>query len=150
MTAITAARIELLTAEVRVLQVGSRQITLSVARQLDQVDPDDIEPFGRICTGRKPPYAAVEMIEVVGSTRGVLTRCTVTRQRRRCDDSYRESTRVGSEVGSFDAYISLCSDHPRCREDGPYRHRLYHYWIAEPDVWFEWSELPLIVLAGLR
>ena len=42
------ATVEVLTAEVRVLQVGRRQVTLGVYRQLDGVDPDDIEPFGRV------------------------------------------------------------------------------------------------------
>lgn len=42
------ATIETLTAEVRVLMVGSRQVTLSVARQLDRVKIDEISPFGRV------------------------------------------------------------------------------------------------------
>lgn len=46
--AIERATVETLTAEVRVLMVGSRQITLSVARQLDRVGLYDLEPFGRI------------------------------------------------------------------------------------------------------
>ena len=42
------ATVEVLTAEVRVLMVGSRQVTLSVARQLDQVPLEAVEPFGRV------------------------------------------------------------------------------------------------------
>lgn len=42
------ATVETLTAEVRVLMVGNRQITLSVARQLDTVKLADLEPFGRV------------------------------------------------------------------------------------------------------
>ncbi len=42
------ATIEVLTAEVRVLMVGSRQITLSVYRQLDRIDHEEVEPFGRV------------------------------------------------------------------------------------------------------
>ena len=50
------ATVETLTAEVRVLMVGNRQITLSVAKQLDRIDYygygiDAITPFGRIKTG---------------------------------------------------------------------------------------------------
>jgi hypothetical protein len=45
------ATVEVLTAEVRVLQVGRRQITMSVCRQLDQVEPWQIEPFGRVSDG---------------------------------------------------------------------------------------------------
>jgi hypothetical protein len=42
------ATVEALTAQVRVLMVGSRQITLSVYWQLDDVDPDEVEIFGRV------------------------------------------------------------------------------------------------------
>lgn len=45
------ATVEVLTAEVRVLMVGSRQVTLSVYRQLDCVPVGDIEPFGRVNDG---------------------------------------------------------------------------------------------------
>ena len=45
------ATVETLTAEVRVLMVGSRQVTLSVVKQLDAVAWDQMEPFGRVrCT----------------------------------------------------------------------------------------------------
>ena len=47
--------VEVQTAEVRVLQVGRRQVTLSMARQLDWANPADVEPFGRVRTGDKPP-----------------------------------------------------------------------------------------------
>lgn len=42
------ATVETLTAEVRVLVVGSRQVTMSVYNQLDHADFDQVEPFGRI------------------------------------------------------------------------------------------------------
>jgi hypothetical protein len=42
------ATVEVLTAAVRVLMVGSRQITLSVLRQLDKVAYSECEPFGRV------------------------------------------------------------------------------------------------------
>lgn len=45
------ATVETLAAEVRVLMVGNRQITLSVARQLDRVGLCDLEPFGRVKLG---------------------------------------------------------------------------------------------------
>jgi hypothetical protein len=50
----TTATVEVLTAEVRTLMVGSRQVTLSVYRQLDGVGGvgwewmKDFEPFGRV------------------------------------------------------------------------------------------------------
>jgi len=46
------ATVEALSAEVRVLMVGSRQVTLSVYRQLDRVPDDEIEPFGRVRDGK--------------------------------------------------------------------------------------------------
>jgi len=48
MTGSKTATVETLTAEVRVLMVGSRQVTMSVYNQLDEVDYDDIHPFGRV------------------------------------------------------------------------------------------------------
>ena len=42
------AHVQVLTAEVRTLVVGSRQVTMSVYNQPDEVDPDDIQPFGRV------------------------------------------------------------------------------------------------------
>jgi hypothetical protein len=42
------ATVETLTAEVRTLMVGSRQVTLSVAKQLDVVALDELDVFGRI------------------------------------------------------------------------------------------------------
>ena len=46
----STATVETLTAEVRVLMVGSRQITLSVYRQLDSVPIGRIDAFGRVRT----------------------------------------------------------------------------------------------------
>jgi hypothetical protein len=51
------ATVEVLTAEVRVLQVGRRQVTLSVVRQLDWANPADVVPFGRVRTGDTLPGA---------------------------------------------------------------------------------------------
>lgn len=48
----TTAEVELLTAVVRALMVGSRQVTLSVYRQLDSIKPTAIQPFGRVRDGR--------------------------------------------------------------------------------------------------
>ena len=56
------ATVEVLTAEVRVLMIGSRQVTLSVARQLDCIDPYEIQPFGRIKLGTRH-FAMTESIE---------------------------------------------------------------------------------------
>ena len=42
------AHVETLTATVRTLVVGSRQVTLSVARQLDWVDITELNVMGRV------------------------------------------------------------------------------------------------------
>ena len=54
----TTATVETLTAEVHVLMVGNRQITLSVYRQLDKFDAwsaclSQFVPFGRVRSGTK-------------------------------------------------------------------------------------------------
>lgn len=50
------ATVQALTAEVRVMMVGSRQVTMSVYKQLDKVEPNDLaEIFGRVHpTGHEP------------------------------------------------------------------------------------------------
>lgn len=48
MTGNQTATVETLTAAVRVLMVGSRQVTMGVYGQLDHVEYDEIEPFGRV------------------------------------------------------------------------------------------------------
>ena len=71
MTATTTATVEVLTAEVHVLKVGSRQITQSVAKQLDEALLEDMELFGRIrLTG------ALEGEHIIGrlSSTGALVR----------------------------------------------------------------------------
>jgi len=71
----STATVETLTAEVRVLMVGSRQATLSVAKQLDRARYEDMEPMGRVRIGRKDqepaqdryhPFEYESDIEVVG------------------------------------------------------------------------------------
>lgn len=71
------ATVETLTAEVRVLMVGSRQVTLSVAKQLDRVRYEDIEPLGRVKVDRRDDVfvgSDEQPINIVGRHRetGVL------------------------------------------------------------------------------
>jgi hypothetical protein len=44
----TRAHSEVLTAEVRVLMVGTRKLTMAMYEQLDHCPADKIEPFGRV------------------------------------------------------------------------------------------------------
>jgi hypothetical protein len=56
----TEATVQTLTAEVRTLTIGSRQVTLSVARQLDVVPLNRLRVMGRVELGRRnargPPH----------------------------------------------------------------------------------------------
>ncbi|MCX2712050.1 hypothetical protein [Mycolicibacterium sp. J2] len=69
MTASNTATVETLTAEVRTLVVGSRQVTLSVAKQLDYVPLDQLTVFGRIKLGPKEP----ENLVIGASSDGTLS-----------------------------------------------------------------------------
>lgn len=66
---------ETLTAEVNVLMVGSRQVTLSVFGQLDRVDWWQMEPLGRV----RPKEQEYSEVHLVGRDKdtGALVRCRV-------------------------------------------------------------------------
>jgi hypothetical protein len=125
------AVVEVLTARVRVLQVGSRQVTLSVYRQLDHVDPGQIEPFGRV----KDRDDQAGMIHVVGSStrpvdHGALVRSKVL------------SAEMLEHLREHDAVSR--DPYWRAQLADPYRYRQ----IAQAAA--AWERLPLIILAGLR
>lgn len=60
-----SATVDTLTAEVRVLMVGNRQITQSVAKQLDTAPYEDVEPFGRIKLNGKD-WDSPHYIHIIG------------------------------------------------------------------------------------
>jgi hypothetical protein len=138
------ATVTSLAAEVHVLMVGSRQVTLSVAKQLDRVSLEDFgfTPFGRIRTGVK-----------------------VSRQRRWWSNSKTPRSRAWrDDDGKW--WCDVMED-PDCEFVGR-RESDGALVIAEVDDWAMWAEtygaddedyqkwlgwsrdLPLIVLAGLR
>lgn len=144
----TTATVETLTAEVRVLMVGNRQITQSIYKQLDYAPFQDVRPFGRVRTNkpdevRKPAhrnereqifsgnngrYVYRDVVELVGSDRlGNLVRSHVMKLRE-WDISCPETCRFHLKSGCDDGHIKEWQ-----------RERLT---IAQ--------SLPLIVLAGLR
>lgn len=128
---ITNATVRTLTAEVRTLVVGSRQVTMSVYNQLDEVEWDELEPFGRVCPRGAWSYA----IHVVGrSTRptdtGALVRSWVP------NDLAIDILRRGDSLP--DGVPSLWSELTETE-----RESIERALIA-------WEKLPLIVLAGLR
>jgi hypothetical protein len=73
MSKIETAHIEVLTAEVRTLMVGSRQVTLSVYRQLDWASPDQCEPFGRVRDSKDDDFERTYIVGR-GTTTGSLIR----------------------------------------------------------------------------
>lgn len=126
------ARVQVLTAEVRTLVVGSRQVTMSVFNQLDSVPPNEIEPFGRVSPGSD--QWSVSVIGRHGAT-GALVRSNVPRHPERLFAS-----------GMFPTVANT--------------YREYSYWDKDADaerqrqrlakIAARWVELDLIVLAGLR
>lgn len=73
------ATVETLTAEVRVLMVGKRQVTMSVFRQLDTVDwreEETFELFGRVRETRKDEQGFIHVVGKMKKT-GVLVRSKI-------------------------------------------------------------------------
>jgi len=134
------ATVETLTAEVRVLMVGSRQVTLSVARQLDIEAPGLMEPFGRIRTDAK---AGKYDLEVIGrhAMNGSLCRSEILVRERMCGYAYGVKKncpdRNRHDAHRWDEYLSGAGGN---YDGSPAWERIY----------LDWQALPLIVLAGLR
>lgn len=115
-----AATVVLLTAEVRTLMIGARQVTLTVWKQLDQVHPNQIIPFGRVAPGRNyddSPVSYGLRLWVVGKHKesGALVRSSLPIS--------------GMRIDSRDKGIGT---------------------VDLADLLAEWQALDLIVLAGLR
>lgn len=167
----TSATVETLTAEVRVLMVGNRQITLSVYRQLDTVKLDEIEPFGRVNDNKDVPSDALWIIGAHCTT-GALVRSFCAENLRRSGASWSTfDDWVRAVKKRYGAWESATHMHQRTCECGSPGQNLScdEWWEANPrpsteidylhfcdQTWepnplhVEWSELPLIVLAGLR
>jgi hypothetical protein len=134
--------VEVLTAEIRVLQVGSKPVTLSAARQLDSVDATAIKPFGRV---RIDPKPATGLIEVIGSANGILARSSARARKVECpgyatSDLYR----------GYGLPLVMCARH---RNTSPGEGAGHHDWTEyapSQKIYEAWLALPLIVLAGLR
>lgn len=135
--------VESLTAEIRVLQVGSKPVTLSVARQLDYVDPSEIRPFGRV---RIAPRRADSLIEVIGSADGVLTRSSARFDEVECPGYTTRDLPLGPGVPP-----EVCPEHRKTPAASGAAHR--HTWTKyapSRELYDAWEALPLIILAGLR
>jgi hypothetical protein len=122
--------VEILTAEVRQLTVGNRQVTLSMFRQLDNVDSDHCEPFGCVHDSQAPAVGGdhgghLPVVHVVGRSvdTGVLVH------------AHRFKPKHPAPWGGLP---------PRQSADELTR---YERDLAR---YRDWAALPLIVLAGLR
>jgi hypothetical protein len=167
------ARVEVLTAEVRVLQVGGGQATLKMVRQLDWADPADVKPFGRVRTGDKPPgrvgaygssgssqVKSAKSVEIIGSASRILVRSSSWRTVLTCTGG--QDVAACPEAQAIDAEFSRLKVRgmPPPRVTPEYQRALdrltaheVHDWTRyDPDqqTYEEWQALPLIVLAGLR
>lgn len=193
-----SARVDVLTAEVRALMIGSRQVTLSVYRQLDTVPPDQCVPFGRV-RDSKDEAQELHQLFVVGrhATDGTLIRSSVYHQPYKqvidpplnnhtwwyeptAEDAGYSPTYWGGGHSAKDAcaliaedgeYAVYCHLFPRNQriygrcpsvdkwdfktgEIAEYAMQkgLTTIWAIKESHRFhgDWSQLPLIVLAGLR
>lgn len=124
--------VDVLTAEVRVLMVGARQVTLSVVKQLDQFDIytyplSMFVPFGRIKTG---------MLMDVNVYFRFEDRWEVKKQH-----PLHEFIGIDSDSGSLMTLLLAREDVKSMRRDSR---------NDELALLSQWVGLPLIVLAGLR
>ncbi len=128
------ATVETLTAEVRVLMLGKRQVTLSVYRQLDVVKPKDCEPFGRIRDAQDKPVKKDSWMEL--PTVYVVGRCVHT------DTLVRSWCSEPREPVDVSAALNRPRNAKENAEWARYKEDLARY--------RKWAAMPLIVLAGLR
>jgi hypothetical protein len=134
--------VEVLAAEIRVLQVGSKPVALSAARQLDSVDATAIKPFGRV---RIDPKPATGLIEIIGSANGILARSSARARKVECagyatSDPYR----IGGQP------LVTCTRHRNTAPSVAAGHHDWTEYSPSQEIYEAWLALPLIVLAGLR
>jgi hypothetical protein len=81
--------IDTLTAEVHILKIGGRSVTTAIYKQLDFVDFDHIEPFGRV---RHLYHHGGNVIEVIGRHKrtGALVCSTVRPERQKAYEAAKE------------------------------------------------------------
>jgi hypothetical protein len=173
------ATVEVLTAEVRVLMVGSRQVTLSIAKQLDRVSLRRMEPFGRVRIGdvdnlvigrsredgslvtapivylREQPIINVEDLDPSVEARPVVCNKQMTDR-----DGYFRLSLDGRSIALEAKAATRCGQHGYMGDEscGSWNHMghasSFQAAIDELDatraMYARARVLPLIVLAGLR
>lgn len=131
--------VEVLTAQVRVLMVGSRQVTLSVFRQLDEVDFEEVTPFGRVRDRNSDSYRDIIGIHFKD---GSLVRAPLNRPVHE-GSYYREE--YAKHIQQH-RYISPESEAKGKIEQEKYLEDLVRF-RSQSD---RFNKLPLIILAGLK
>ena len=131
MTATATARAEVLTAQVRVIDVGGARLTAAMLEQLDAAGWDEITPIGRIRPpGTDPGYTETVGASARGWDRGALVRSVLPVPELAAaladgapppgpDAAAWRDYLLGLDPGGRDAVVAVCRD---------------------------WAELPLIVL----
>lgn len=141
MSSASEPAVEVLTAEIRVLQVGSKPVALSAARQLDCVDAAAIRPFGRV---RIDPKPADGLIEVIGSADGILARSSARARKVECPGYANASSR------GYGLPLVTCARHLDTWAGSSAGHHNWTEYTPSQEIYEAWLALPLIVLAGLR
>jgi hypothetical protein len=164
------ARIEALTAKIHVLKVGRREVTMSMARQLDWADPADVKPFGRVRTSDNRPgrpravsssgsslVKSADSVEIIGSSSGVLVRsvswCAILTCTSGGDGACTEIQLIKMRLDRYDNDLMLSLTRRRDPDyqqwSKEYAAHAVHDWIRyKPDrqTYEEWQKLPLILL----
>jgi hypothetical protein len=160
------ARVEVLTAEVRVLQVGPRQLTLNMVRQLDWVKPGDVKAFGRVKTGDLPPWQPQAPlsgksvhIEIVGSVAGILVRsaswhttltCMIGVSGTECPEAQELSreANITRIAAPSNIWSSKYKEFMKAKEKvSAHRHHDWSRYEPDQQTYDVWKALPLILLA---
>jgi hypothetical protein len=118
----TTTIVKTLTAEVRVLMVGSRQVTLSVYNQLDCIPHRQIDPFGRV----NPRDADPGRVYAVGRDpeTGVLARAKTPRWDEELDR--RPYKRSAEQLALATVRSFAAIEPPRIGTDGTEREQYRH------------------------
>lgn len=169
---IESATVDTLTATVRVMKVGSRQITQSVAKQLDRAPVRNINVIGRIrFTGDNHSTVRVigqhkETGELVTASMNMSALAPVDlsdfkyeeRPIRPRGTDHRDIYEFGDDTFRFSFHnrhtrlepVDEWDLGPRVKEIEERASANYRQWVARLERFNELRSYPLIVLAGLR
>jgi hypothetical protein len=149
------ATIVTLTASVKTMMLNSRQITLTILKQLDTVDVADVEPFGRV----NPVGSGADVVHIVGrhKSTGELVRAQapatwsatlqhlgLTKLQKDMDQAISEVTDAASEFAGPDDWTDTLG--ARASALVQKMHDATAPYVATAE---QLNALPLIVLAGL-